>query len=131
MKIGPCTVTKGKIELPNGMYIHYPNVTQDAGGEWWYDYRGVPKKLYGGIIVENIVQALARIILVTAELRLAKHGYNAAMSVHDELIYAIPEAKAELFALALKAALIHEVSWMPNIPLDAEVDIGTRYSEAK
>lgn len=131
MQIGPCTVMKGKIRLPNGMYLHYPNVYQDASGDWWYTYREGQKKIYGGIIVENIVQALARIILVAAELRLAKRGYNASLSVHDELIYAIPDKKADLFALALKAALIYEVDWMPGLPLDAEVDIGKRYSEAK
>jgi DNA polymerase len=131
MKLGPCTITREKITLPNGMALHYPGATRDASGQSWYTYRGVAKNLWGGIIVENIVQALARIILVDAELRLARAGYKAAMSVHDELIYCVPDHQVTKFATALELALTRKVEWLPNLPLAADVNSGQRYSEAK
>jgi DNA polymerase len=132
VKITASTAISPNIVLPNGMSLHYPNLRQhEADGSWVYDHRGHEVHIFGGKLLENIVQALARIVLTTAELFLYKRGYLAALSVHDELVYVIPEEHADKFAVVLERTLTRKVKWMPELPLAAEVSIGDNYLEAK
>jgi hypothetical protein len=135
---GPVTFMKGRCVLPNGMQLHYPDLQRDyidAKGNHWrgwsYDYRGKRKGLYGGALLENIVQALARIILVDAELELARRKHYAALSVHDELIYVCKEAHAHVMEKALSYVLTRDVPWLPELTLACESDIGKSYGDAK
>lgn len=137
-KWGPVTFMKGRCVLPNGMQLHYPDLQHnymDSKGNVWdgvsYNYRGRRKKIYGGALLENIVQALARIILVRAELALAERGVYAALSVHDELIYSVKEEHAEIINLAVNRALTAPVEWLPGLALASESDIGDSYGSAK
>lgn len=138
VKWGPVVFMKGRCVLPNGMQIHYPSLELnhvDAKGNQWngysYLYRGKRKNIYGGALLENIVQALARIILCDAELLLADRNFFAALSVHDELIYAVEADKATLLERALNAALTRQVPFLPNLTLECESDIGDSYGECK
>ena len=135
---GPVTFMKGRCVLPNGMQLHYPDLHYnyvDSKGSTWqgasYNYRGKRKKIYGGALLENIVQALARIILVRAELALAERGVYAALSVHDELIYSAKDEHAEIINLAVNRALTAPVEWLPGLALASESDIGASYGDAK
>lgn len=135
---GPVIFMANRVVLPNGMQIHYPDLQRDwvdpKGNQWqgWsYDYRGKRKKLYGGALLENIVQALARIILVDAEIALANRGIYAALSVHDELIYSVIEQQAPIIEKALNRALTTPVPWLPELVLASESDIGESYGDAK
>ena len=94
-------------------------------------YSSKRKKIYGGALLENIVQALARIILVRAELALAERGVYAALSVHDELIYSAKDEHAEIINLAVNRALTAPVEWLPGLALASESDIGASYGDAK
>ncbi len=47
-------------------------------------------KTYGGKLVENIVQAIARDVLAYAMTNLDKHGYNIVMHIHDEVVLEVP-----------------------------------------
>jgi DNA polymerase len=128
--IGPLKIMRESIVLPNGMRLLYPEIEETDTG-WSYRYRSARVNLYGGKLTENVVQALARIVVSTAELYLAERGYPAQLQVHDELVYAIKESKAEAFAGVLHKVLTRKVPWLPNLPVDAEVGIGANYAEAK
>lgn len=122
------------IVLPNGMKLRYPNLHQIEGEvykEWVYDYRGKETKIYGAKLVENLVQALARIIIAAAEIRLYDAGFRAAMQVHDELIFSVPDNLVGKFSLVLERVLTQPVSWMPELPIAAEVSHGATYADAK
>ena len=135
MRWGPVTIYPGFIALPNGMKLHYPDlkkVTNEEGREsWQYMSAGKPTNLYGGKLLENIVQALARIILTRAELSLAKRGVFAAMSVHDELIFVVPDDKVQLYEHLVTLAMTGPVPWLSGIPLEAEGSTGPTYADAK
>ena len=88
------------------------------------------KRLFGAKLVENISQALARIIMTDGMLRVSKR-YFVAGTVHDELIAVVGESEAQEAADWVKLQMVKEPPWMPGIPLDAGVDFGKRYGEVK
>jgi hypothetical protein len=121
----------GAIELPNGMPIFYPELYKTAEGGYKYKSRTGWKDIWGGAVVENVTQALARIIISEAELYLARRGWIAANQVHDELIYIVANALAEKFGIILEKVLCRQVPWMPQLPVAAEIGIGDNYCDAK
>lgn len=122
---------KNTIYLPNGMTLKYPNLRQKLGGEfpeWVYDRKGEPAKIYGGLLCENIVQALARIIVGWQILKIAPK-YRPVMTTHDELAAL---AKTAQGATAYK--FMHKVfstppSWCDDIPLNADGGFDVIYSK--
>lgn len=129
-ELGPIQVLLGQILLPNDMYLTYPKLT-NVNGRFKYRFGTEWRDIYGGKLTENVVQALARIVMTTAELRIAKAGITAALSVHDELVYVIREDQVNDFAPALRMALTAPVKWMPELPVNCEIGIGDNYGEAK
>ena len=130
-KVGPVFSLRERIKLPNGMHLTYPELVSAGNGHYKYKNGRGWTDIYGGKLTENIVQALARIVMTTAELRLNKAGVAAALSVHDELIYVIPDALVDSFAVALRKALTAKVSWMPELPVNCTIGIGDNYGDAK
>lgn len=134
---GPLTFLHERIVLPNGMPLIYPGLRMSTTrrGLSFTSKRakseGFDNNLWGGAITENIVQALARIILTRAELKLAKHGLVAALQVHDELIYCVPEKHAAACKKAIAMALCATVDFMPLLPVACEIGIGKTYAECK
>ena len=125
---------KEAIVLPNGMKLRYPNLYQkhvEGYMNWVYDYRGNETTIYGAKLVENIVQALARIIVSAAEVRLIKAGWYAVLQVHDELLYVMPDKLVDKFSQVLQKVLEQPVPWMPELPVAAEVAHGDTYADAK
>lgn len=127
---GPIQVLLGQLLLPNDMYLTYPNLAP-TGRNYIYKFGGQKRDLYGGKLTENVVQALARIVMTTAELKLAKQGVAAALSVHDELIFVIPDDQITDFVPQLREALTAPVDWMPNLPVNCEIGVGDSYADAK
>lgn len=133
----PClTFTKGKVVLPNGMPIFYPSLHRNSENQAKYRAVGngtqlVDKDIWGGTLTENVVQALARIVLSRAELRLASAGLRASLQVHDELVYIVPDRAVSGVVGVLKRTLSDPVPWMPRLPLACKVGVGQSYGEAK
>lgn len=132
---GPVTMEHNRIRLPNGLYLYYDNLQQENGG-WVYTYGRETRKLFGGKVLENIVQALARIIVFDAAVRLRQrlirgYGIQLAHTVHDELIYVTHEHCAGEVAQLVHDEMVKPPEWMVDLPLAAEVGIGDNYGEAK
>lgn len=131
LSIGPCVFSKGKISLPNGLYLHYHNLRQTPDG-WLYDHGGKPRRLYGGALLENIVQALARCIVMDAAVRIAyRIKYQLALQVHDALAYVVPDAEVTLVSYILTEEMNRRPQWAPDLPLACEVKVGQTYGDAK
>jgi DNA polymerase len=135
-------VSNQSLLLPQGRVLYYPEIhTARTEGERWgtetlyRDGRGNWTKIYGGKLCENIVQAVAQIIMRDIELRihtLVGHaGIVAAGQLHDELIYCVPSDHAEKFALLLKREMTRPPEWMPTLPMNCTIAIGDTYDEAK
>lgn len=135
--LGPVRVMFEQIVLPNGMVVHYHKLHKNPmTGDWQYVYGREIKKIYGGKFLENIIQALCRIIVMDVTLRVKKpfaklFQSRLAMQSHDELMYVCHNQYAE----ELKGVLVEEMRkppvWWPDIPLDVDCHIGNCYGEVK
>jgi DNA polymerase len=84
-----------------------------------------PRDLYSGLLVENAVQAIAADLLWHAMLNVERAGMPVVLSVHDEIVCEVPEAKASVPALV--EAMCDKPSWASGLPLAAEGWRGIRY----
>jgi len=127
---------KKGIRLPNGLYIKYPNLrkqTNDDGkDEYVYDTkRGravIPNRIYGGKVVENVCQALARIIVGEQMLQIAKK-YKVVMTVHDAVACIVPDAQAQTGQEFVEMCMRMRPKWAQDLPLNCESGIGKTYGD--
>jgi len=119
---------KKGILLPNGLYMKYPNLRwseREEGGkpEFVYDIKKgralIPNRLYGGKLIENVCQALARIIIGDQMLLVAKK-YKVVMTVHDAIACLVPEAEAETGQEFVEMCMRVRPSWCLELPLNCE-----------
>jgi DNA polymerase len=132
VEFGPVTISKGRVTGPNGLSMFYadPHV-EPVTGEHYYRYGRFRHKIYGAKMLENIIQFLARIIVMNAALRIAGHGYNFVLQAHDELVYIVPDDQVFQVEKLVHTEMIRPPSWAPDLPLTAEVGCGQSYGEAK
>ena len=120
------------ILLPNGMRLWYRDLkgNPDEKGRVQWTYGEQRKKLYGGKLTENIVQAVARCVMTDGMLRIQKR-YPCVLTVHDEAVVLVPEDEADIAEPWVLEQMVAEPRYMPGIPLAAETGVGKRYGEAK
>lgn len=133
-EFGPCTFEKGAINLPSGLQLKYHELTHGNDG-WSYVYGGKRKRIYGGALLENIVQAIARIITMDAAIRIQRRLKVADiwlnLQAHDELVYVVPRKLADVVKKILQEEMLRRPTWAPTLPLDCEVGEGPSYGDAK
>lgn len=133
---GLVRVENGVVMLPSGRVLYYPKLEQgrDDAGKVQYSYgEGKNKsKLYGGLMCENLVQAIARDVIAEAALNIqSKTGYAPAHTVHDELVYVVPEREAAGHLASINEIMRTPPTWLPDIVLWSEGDIADSYGESK
>jgi hypothetical protein len=130
------------ILLPNGLRLKYPNLRQKADEETGkvelvYDTKKgkaiIPNRIYGGKVVENVCQALARIVIGEQMLMIAKK-YRVVMTVHDSIIVIAPEAEAEraqeYVELCMRLRPCVGIRTAPQLPKPTAVKVYGRLSMA-
>ena len=125
------TFEKERVVLPSGLALRYPSLkgTPDEKGRMQWAY-GEGRKLYGGKLTENIVQAVARCVMTDGMLRIQQR-YPCVLTVHDEVVVVVPESETENAKTWVLAQMTMEPRYMPGIPLAADIDSGKRYGDAK
>ncbi len=123
------------IELPSKRKLYYvsPSIETNRWGGPSITYMGVSQttkkwsrvETYGGKLVENCVQAIARDCLAEAIERLEAKGYTVVFHVHDEGVIETDPYADDSKMLADVASIMSEpVSWAPGLPLDADGWVG-------
>ena len=116
------------ILLPSGLYLKYPDLIEQD--EWTYSsHRGSRRKIYGGKVVQNCIQSLARCIMGEAMVRITRR-YKIALTIHDSCYCVVPKEEAQEAFDFIIGELCKEPSWMPGIPLGAEGAFGVTLKEA-
>ena len=119
------------IRLPSGLYINYPGLTPHQNPRGWdytYDTRKGPSRIYGGKVVENVTQALARIVVGEQMLRISKQ-YRPALTVHDSVVLVVPEEEADAAKAYVEECMRWAPAWCRSLPVECEAGIGPNYGE--
>lgn len=113
------------ITLPSGRKLAYPKPSIDAGAIEYKSYTNGEKdaQTYGGKLVENIVQAVARDVLAEAMIRLDRAGFSVVMHVHDEVIVEHAESAD------IDDIMTERPSWAQDLPIDVESFVSDYYKK--
>jgi DNA polymerase len=106
-----------------GMQLFYWGRNPKYGGRW------MRVKTYGGKLVENITQAIARDIMADAMLRLKAAGIPPVLTVHDEIVVEADDPEQPEQTKKFGGIMRQPPSWWPGIPLDVEVQWTRRYQK--
>lgn len=100
-----------------------PKLVYKSVNQWTRKWE--EKFFYGGLAVENIVQAVSRDIMAEAMLRVEKAGYDVVLTVHDEIVSEVP---ANFGSLAeFNELMVQLPTWADGLPVTAEGWRGVRY----
>lgn len=130
-RFGPVVISRGKIEGPGGLAMHYHEPRYDREMGHVYKYGRFTHRMYGPKMLENIIQFLARIILMNTAIRLRDQGYRFAQQAHDELGFIVPDAQVDAAKKLIYTEFTAPPTWALDLPLDAEVNSGPSYGDAK
>jgi len=136
---GPMVLDKGYVLLPNGTSLDYTGLAREDG-EWrLYDraghliknHLGYPIRLWGGMMVENVDQALSRVVIAQAMARLREEApqWPIVLTSHDELACLAPIAEAPACKAFMHEVMVQRLPWLPSLPLAAEGGYDVSYSK--
>lgn len=118
--------------LPSGLWQRYDGLTSviDANGKKQYEYktRRGAIKIYGGKVVENICQALARCVIAEQMVRIAKR-YKVVLTVHDAIACIAREEEAEEAQQYVETCMRWRPSWAATLPLNCESGMAKTYGD--
>ena len=115
----PCIV------LPNGMCLKYPGLRKEVNPDTGYEEFTYQKKkyrtrIYSGSLTENIVQALARIV-VAEQMIVVSRKYRLVMMTHDEGSWVVRAFLAAVAAKQIEEIMSVPPTWAPSLPVGSEV----------
>lgn len=117
--------------LPSGYILGYAELQreEDRGRqEYTYKSRKGRTKIYGGKVVENVTQAVARCIIAEQMVKISKR-YKVVLTVHDAITCVVPEADADSAQRFIERCMREPPAWARGLPLGCESGIGKRYGE--
>ena len=124
-------VTEEGITLPNGLMIHYAEIkrdTEESKTRYIYKSRKGPVSIWGGSLVENVVQALARIVVGEQMLKIQER-YRVALTVHDAAVILVPESQKDEALEYIVECMSVPPDWAKGLPVACEAKFGYSYGE--
>ncbi len=133
--------------LPNGMRLGYMGLRQSRNGyEYINDARSYRKmvemrlrgekvddlpwtKIYGGKVVENLVQALAGIAVREQMVKIKLAGYHVAFQVHDENVMVVPDDQLPVATQRIERIMSTAPKWAPSLPVACESGSAKNYGD--
>lgn len=127
------------LRLPSGRALCYPYPSiVDKELPWGgtapaLRYKGVDSytrkwgdcDAYGGLLVENVTQAVARDIMAEAMFRLEAADYPTILTVHDEIVAEVLDGFGSVDEFT--RVMVENPQWAPGLPIAAEPDENRRY----
>ena len=126
------------ITLPSGRRLFYPQpyLGENQFGRTAIHYKTqmgikwVNTSTYGGKLVENITQAIARDCLALALKRLVQHGYEPLMHIHDEVVLEVPKGQLHDDEIdRINAIMCTPIPWAPGLILNADGFVSPYYKK--
>jgi DNA polymerase len=101
---------------------------EDGKPEFVYTSKGLPVRIYGGKVVENICQAVARQVVAEQMLRIQKR-YPVVLTVHDAAAIVAPVAEAKDAQAYVEECMSWNPPWAAGLPLACEAGAGESYGD--
>jgi len=93
-----------------------------------YDSRKGPVSIWGGGVVENVVQALARIIVGTQMVDI-NATYRVALTVHDAAVVVVPDDEVDEAIALITGLMSTPPVWAKGLPVACEAKAGATYGD--
>ena len=127
------TIEDGKIRLPSGLYIKYEDLRfdqTDKGVEFHYKTRRGRTRIYGGKIIENVCQAIARCIIGEQMLQIVKK-YKVVLTVHDSIACCVKDEEVAEAQEFIESRMRWTSDWAKGLPIDCESGTGKSYGDCE
>ena len=121
------SVTEAGFLLPSGLYLNYKDL-QEAEDGYTYASRRGRIKIYGGKVVENVCQALARCVIGEQMIKISRK-YKVALTVHDAVMAVVKEEEKDEALAYIEECMNWRPSWALTLPLACEIGVGKSYGE--
>jgi DNA polymerase len=119
------------IRLPSGLLMRYDDLRFDQtekGVEFHYQTRKGRTRIYGGKVVENVCQAIARCIIAEQMVKIAKR-YKVVLTVHDAIAVCVRECDAEDAQKYVEECMRWVPEWAAGLPVNCESGMGKSYGD--
>jgi len=119
------------IRLPSGLLLRYDGlipVRDEKGIQYQYKTRYGWNKIYGGKVIENVCQALARCIIGEQMIRIAKR-YDVVLTVHDAIACIVKEEEVKEAQAYVEECMRWTPEWATGLPVNCESGFGKSYGD--
>ena len=119
------------IRLPSGLLMRYDDLKFDQtekGIEFHYHTRKGRTRIYGGKVIENVCQAIARCIIAEQMLRISKR-YKVVLTVHDAIAVCVRDSEVEEARQYVEACMRWVPDWATGLPVNCESGMGKSYGD--
>ena len=132
-KEGVISVQDKALELPSGLLMRYDDLkgeTVEGRTEYTYKTRRGRTRIYGGKVVENVCQAVARCIIGEQMLKINRH-YHVVLTVHDSVVCCVPEAEVEEAQRYIEECMRWLPDWAAGLPINCESGVAKSYGDCE
>ena len=119
------------IQLPSGLLMRYEKlipVKDEKGIQYQYKTRYGWNKIYGGKVIENVCQAVARCIIGEQMIRIAKK-YDVVLTVHDAIACIVKEEQVKEAQAYVEECMRWTPDWAEGLPVNCESGYGRSYGD--
>lgn len=123
--------TETAIRLPSGLLMRYDDLKfdqTDKGIEFHYKTRKGRTRIYGGKVIENVCQAIARCIIAEQMLKIGKR-YKVVLTVHDAIAVCVPDLEVVPAAQYVEECMRWVPDWAKGLPVNCESGSGKSYGD--
>jgi DNA polymerase len=124
-------ISREGVRLPNGLHIRYPELylnTDEDKSRYMYKSRRGPVSMWGGSLVENVVQALARIIVGEQMLKVNER-YRVVLTVHDAAVVVVKKQELDEAMKYIINVMSTPPNWAAGLPVACEANHGESYGD--
>ncbi len=121
------------IRLPSGLLLRYDDLkfdTTEKGVEFHYKTRRGRNRIYGGKVIENVCQAIARCIIGEQMLKIAKK-HRVVLTVHDSVVACVPDEKVGEAQAYVEDCMRWIPDWAEGLPINCESGTGKSYGDCE
>ena len=123
------------LRLPSNLLMRYadlrPLKSEETGRiEFTYRSRRSRTRIYGGKLVENVCQAVARCVIAEQMVHIAKY-YRVVMTVHDSIVCCVKDEEVKDAQEYIDSCMRWVPAWAKGMPLDCESGVAKSYGECE